>query len=106
MPFNVSDINKRVIEVCKDMGILPVQGARVLAEFREAGLIESHVENGRNMMRFKFKIATLTEKFGLAISATMEPRFQFDEADKGDNDTTLASPKGWKGLNQRLFRRV
>jgi hypothetical protein len=106
MPFNVSDINKRVTEVCKDMGIMPVQGARVLAEFREAGLIEPHVENGRNMMRFKYKIATLTEKFGLTISATMEPRFQFTEDDSGDNNTTLASPKGWKGLNQRLFRRV
>lgn len=106
MPFSVSDFNKCVTAACRDMGVMPVQGARVLAEFREAGLIESYVENGRNMLRFKHRIATLTEMFGLAISVTMEPRFQFEEADKGDNDTTLASPKGWKGLNQRLFRRV
>jgi len=106
MPFTVSDLNKRVGEVCRDMGMLPVQGARVMAEFREASVLEAHTENGRNMLRFKYKIATLTEMFGLAISVTMEPKFIFTDEDKGDNDTTLASPKGWRGLNRALFRRV
>ena len=106
MPFTVADLNKRVGEVCRDMGTLPVQGARVLAEFREAGVLEAYTESGRNMLRFKYKIATLTEAFGLAISVIMEPRFQFTDEDKGDNDTTLAKPKGWRGLNRRLFGQV
>jgi hypothetical protein len=106
MPFSVTDLNKRVGEVCRDMGMLPVQGARVLAEFREAGVLEPYTENGRNMLRFKHRIGTLTQAFGLAISVVMEPKFQFAEEDMGDNDTTLASPKGWKGLNRRLFGRV
>ena len=80
--------------------------ARVIAEFKEAGVIGPYTENNRNLLRFKFRIGTLTEMFGTSISATMEPRFQFEPDDFGDNDTTLASPKGWKGLNRRLFRTI
>jgi len=106
MPFGAGDLNKKVGEVCKEVGMLPVQGSRVLAEFKDAGVVEQYIENGRNMLRFKYRIGTLTEKFGLSISVTMEPKFQFNEDDFGDNDTTLASPKGYRGLNQRLFRSI
>jgi len=106
MPFTLSDLNKKVGETCKELGMLPVQGSRVLAEFKEAGIVEPHVESGRNMVRFKYKIGTVTEKFGQAISVIMEPRFEFTEDDFGENTTTLASPKSWKGLNSRLFRRI
>lgn len=106
MPFAPGDLNKKVSEVCKEIGMLPVQGSRVLTEFKDAGVIEPYIENSRNMLRFKYKIGTLTEAFGRAISVTMEPRFQFTEEDMGDNDTTIAAPKGYKGLNKNLFRRI
>jgi hypothetical protein len=106
MPFGAGDLNKKVSEVCKELGMLPVQGARVLAEFKEAGVIEVYTENSRNLLRFKFKIGTLTDKFGQSISVAMEPKFQFTEDDFGDNDTTLASPKNYKGISATLFRRI
>jgi hypothetical protein len=106
LPFTMADLNKRVAEVCKELGMLPVQGARVLVEFKDAGVLEPYAENARNMLRFKYKIGTLTDAFGQAISVIMEPRFQFTDEDRGDNDVTLATPKSWKGLNSRLFRRI
>lgn len=106
MPFTMTDLNKRVGEVAQELGMRSVQGARVLAEFKDAGLLEQHVENKRVMLRFKYKAATLTQKYGEAISVNLEPRFQYDSEDEGMNDTTLASPKGWRGLNRRLYSRV
>lgn len=106
MPFTAGDLNKKVVEACRELGLTTVQGARVIAEFKEAGLIEPWVENGRNMTRFKYKIGTITEMYGSAISVKMEPRFQFTEADFGENDATWASPKSWKGLNSSVFRKV
>jgi len=103
MPFTAGDLNKKVSEVCRELGMLPVQGSRVLGEYRDAGVLEPFVENGRNLLRFKWKIGTLTEVFGTSISVKMEPKFQFTEEDMGPNDTTLASPKGYRGLNRRLF---
>ena len=106
MPFTYQDLNKRVVETCKELGMGSVHGQRVLAEFREADLLEPHTENGRNYMRFKWKLGTLTEKYGLAISVVMEPRFQFTDADMGENDTTIANPKNWRGLNMRIFGKL
>lgn len=106
MPFALADLNRKVIDISKELGMLPVQGARVLAEFKDAGLIEPHTENGRNLIRFRYKIGTLTSEFSSAISVVLEPRFQFNDNDTGLNDTTLAAPKPWKGLNQRVFGKV
>lgn len=106
MPFTMSDLNKRVGEVCKEIGLSTVQGQRVLNEFKDAGVIEMYSEKGRNMLRFKYLAATLTEVYGAAISVTLEPRFQYDESDRGPNTTTLASPKGWRGLNRSVFGRI
>lgn len=105
-PFTAGDLNRKVGEVCKELGMLPVQGSRVLAEFKDAGVLEPWTEGGRNLIRFKFKIGTLTTHFGESISVVMEPRFEFNEEDFGPNDTTLASPKGYRGLNRRLFGKV
>lgn len=106
MPFTMTDLNKRVGEVAAELGMRSVQGQRVLSEFKDAGLLATHIENGRVMLRFKYKVATLTEKFSDAISVKLEPRFEYDESDVGENDTTLASPKGWRGLNRRVFGKV
>ena len=106
MPFTPADLNKRVVEVCKELGMGSVHGQRVLTEFKEADLLEPYVENGRNYLRFKWKIGSITEKYGASISVVLEPRFQFTDADKGLNDTTLKNPKPWKGVNARLFGRI
>jgi hypothetical protein len=106
LPFQIPDLNKRVNEVCLELGFRNVHGQRVLAEFKDAGLLEQHAENGRILWRFKYKLATLTETYGSHISVDMEPRFAFTDDDKGMNDTTLANPKPWKGTNARMFRKV
>jgi len=106
MPFTAGDLNRKVAEVCKEIGMSPIQGSRVLQEYRDAGVLEPYNESGRNLLRFKWKIGTLTEVFGASISVRMEPKFQFTEEDMGENDTTLASPKGYRGLNRRLFKTI
>ena len=106
MPFQAPDLNKRVKEVCEELGMRGVQGPRVLAEYRDAGLLEPYNENGRIYWRFKHRIGTTTEKYGEFISVTMEPRFQFTDDDKGPNDATLAKPMPWKGLNRRIFGKI
>lgn len=107
MPFSTADINKTVLDACLAQNIkLTNHGQKVLREYLEAGVVEQYKENGRNLWRFKYKLATLTEKFGLAISVPLEPRFEFTEEDYGENDTTLATPKSWKGLNRRVFGKL
>jgi hypothetical protein len=106
MPFTLPDFNKRVNEVSQELGLRGVHGQRVLAELRESGILEPYTEKGKNYLRFKFKIGTLTDLFGSHISANMEPRFQFTEDDRGANDTTLSSPKPWKGLNRAIFGKL
>lgn len=106
LPFTVPDFNKRVIEVCRELGMSNVHGQRVLAEYKDAGVIEPYTEKGRNFLRFKYRIGTLTEMYGLAISVKMEPRFQFTDADMGENDTTLDKPKPWKGISGRIFGKM
>jgi hypothetical protein len=83
-----------------------VAADKVWREFLDAGITEAVEEGGRRMFRFRWKIGTLTEVFGTAISATMEPHFMFDEGDYGPNDTTWATPKPWKGTNRAVFRKV
>ena len=106
MPFTINDLNAKVAALVKEMGLHSVQATRVLMEFRDAGIIDPYKENNKNMLRFKYKIGTTTEMFGSAISAVMEPRFQFGPEDFGDNDTTLANPKSWKGISRRLFGQI
>jgi hypothetical protein len=106
MPFTINDLNAKVAALVKEMGLHSVQATRVLMEFRDAGIIDPYKENNKNMLRFKHKIGTTTEIFGSAISAVMEPRFQFGPEDFGDNDTTLANPKSWKGISRRLFGQI
>jgi hypothetical protein len=106
MPFTAADLNKRVVEVCKELGMSNVHGQRVLAEFKEAGLLEPYTENGRNYLRFKWHIGTLTENYGSSISVVLEPRFQFTDEDRGLNTSTLKNPRHWKGLNARMFGKI
>lgn len=99
-PFVQADLYRRVAEVCKELGLASVQGGRVLSEFEAAGLLEKVVVKGQNMLRFRYKLGTLTEKFGEAISIDLDPRFEFTEADYGDNDCDGSTRPAWRGAKK------
>lgn len=102
-PFNASDLNKRVSEVSLELGMRNVQGARVMAEFENADLLERIVVQGMNKLRFKYKLGQLTEAFGAAISAPMESRFVFDaEKDFGPNTCDGSTRPPWRGAKKGI----
>jgi hypothetical protein len=96
-PFGQVDLFKRVSEACKELGLQPVQGARVLAEFMEADVIETIVAKGSRKMRFRWKIGSLHEHFGASISSKLEPQFEFTESDMGLNDCDGSTRPPFKG---------
>lgn len=97
-PFTLPDFNKRVVEVCRELGMQNVQGARVLAEYQDAGIIEPVAIKGQRKLRFTHKIGSLTDLFGKAISAPLDARFEFDaEADFGRNECDETTRPPWKG---------
>lgn len=102
-PWSPADLNRRVVEVCRELGMQPINGIRVMTEFKEAGLLETYVEDGRNYLRFTDRIATIHEKFGTAISVVMEPRFQFKDTDYGKNDCTVKDRPLWKGKRETIY---
>jgi len=97
-PFTLPDFNKRVVEVCRELGMQNVQGARVLAEYQDAGVIEPVVIKGQRKLRFTHKIGSLTDLFGKAISVQPDSRFEFDaEKDFGRNECDETTRPPWKG---------
>jgi hypothetical protein len=104
-PFAMTDLNRRVVEICKELGMQPINGQRVLAEFQEADLIETYAEKGRNHFRFTHRIGTITEVFGDTISVKLEPRFEFAPDDYGKNTCTLEDRPLWRGANSRLMQK-
>lgn len=104
-PFSVSDLNKRVTEVSLELGMRNVQGSRVMAEFDHADTLERVVVGGMNKLRFKYKIGTLTDVFGEAISAPLQPRFVFDaEKDYGPNDCDGLTRPPWRGARKGIVQ--
>lgn len=99
-PFTPADLNRRVLELQHELGMRNVQGARVLAEFEQAGVIERVVVKGAKKLRFTHKIGTLTELFGAAISVKLQPQFEFNEDDYGLNDADGSRPLRWKGTRK------
>ena len=102
-PWTQADLNRKVVEVCRELGMQPINGMRVLTEYRDAGVLETHVEDGRNYLRFTDRIGTLHEKFGTAISVIMEPRYQFAESDRGENTCTMKDRPLWKGKKETIY---
>lgn len=96
-PFTLQDLFRKVGDVCKELGFRGVQGARVLAEYEEAGVIEKVVIGGQRKLRFRYKIGTLHEKYGHAISVPLDARYVFDEDDHGVNDNDGMTRVAWKG---------
>jgi len=104
-PFSMSDLNKRVSEVALELGMRSVQGARVLAEFDNADVLERVVLQGMNKLRFKYKLGQTTAVFGEAISAPMDSRFVFDtEKDFGLNDCTGSTRPKWRGAKMGVVQ--
>jgi hypothetical protein len=102
-PWSPADLNRRVVEVCRELGMQPINGTRVLTEYKDAGILETHVEDGRNYLRFTDKIGTIHDKFGAAISVLMEPRFQFASTDYGKNECTMKDRPLWKGKKETIY---
>lgn len=87
-PFTISDMNKRVVDVCKEMNMPSVQGKRIMDEFTSADVIETFMDTSGVRTRFKWKIGALHEKFGEATGAPIAPSFVFNEGDYMRNDAT------------------
>lgn len=103
-PFTLSEFNKRVADTCDSMKIRFVQPRHVFDEFVGAGVIEAWVSGSNKFWRFKYKLATLTEMFGLAIGVMLESRFVFDDDDYGTNQSEMMGAKPWKGTLSSRFR--
>ena len=103
-PFTTAEFNKRVADTCDSMRIRFVQPRHVFDEFIGAGLIEPWTSGTDKFWRFKYKIATLTEMYGLAIGVTLESRFTFIEEDYGTNESPLIGAQPWKGSLASRFR--
>lgn len=101
-PFTISDLNRRVAEVCKELGMQNVQGARIYTEFQSAGIIETIVIGGQKKLRFTHKIATLSQMFGDAISVPLELRYVFTAEDEGINECTGTTRPPWKGAKRSV----
>ena len=99
-PFTITDLNKRVGEVTKELGMSNVQGSRVLAEYQSAGVIEPVIVSGQKKLRFTHKIATLSKLFGDAISVPLELRYIFTEDDEGVNECNGTTRPNWKGAKK------
>ena len=103
-PFTLTEFNKRVVDTCEQMHIRFVQPRHVFDEFTGAGLIEPWISGNNKYWRFKFRIGTLTEQFGLAIGVELESRFIFTEEDYGDNQSEFTGAKPWKGRTNSMLR--
>lgn len=104
-PFSVSDLNKRVAEVSQELGMRNVQGARVLAEFEHADVLERVALKGMNKLRFKYELGQLTDAFGESINAPMESKFLFDaEKDYGANTCDGSTRPPWRGAKKGIVQ--
>lgn len=95
--WNTPALGNRITEVCNTLHIKPIRTDLVIAEFKEAGVLDT----GMGQMRFKYRYATLIEKFGEAITMKLDPHFPFDEADYGENDK-FTERKPWKGARKGI----
>lgn len=103
-PFTISDLNKRVGEVSMELGFRSMQGAHILAEYEQAGLLERVTVGGMKKLRFREKIGSLTASFGKAISLDLDSKFLFDENDFGPNTCDGSTRPPWKGMKRGVVQ--
>lgn len=100
-PFTPPELFRRVGEVCKELGMPNVQGARILAEYEDHGLLEKVICGGQRKMRFVCRIGELNKRYGEAIGAPLEERFVFKlERDFGPNDCDGSVRVPWLGAKK------
>jgi hypothetical protein len=90
--FNLTNLGARIEAISSALHIRPVRTDLVLAEWTEADLIE----RGRNGMWFKYRHATLVDKFGEAIGSPLDVSWDFQPEDYGDNDLSVKR-RSWRG---------
>lgn len=91
-PFSMAQLGARIVEVCQDLNIKPVRTDLVVAEWVEAGVLNT----GGARMIFKFRHKTLMDNFGAAISQPLNALYEFTSDDEGEN-TEPAKRKAYKG---------
>lgn len=96
-PFTIADLNKRVMAVAQEMGLRSVQGARVLTEFEECGLVSRYREGPRSLLRFNFKMGSTIEQYEKATGLKLHPVLEMTEDDFGPNETKTTDRTPWKG---------
>jgi len=79
--FNMADLGNRVNELATVLHVRPVRTDLVLAEWQDAGILKRH----GMFHAFTHKHETLLDKFGEIISVQLEKRYEFTEADRGEN---------------------
>jgi hypothetical protein len=102
-PWTPADLNRRVVEVCKEIGMQSIHGARVLNEFKDAGVIETHAESGKNYYRFKSKYGSLVKEYGEAIAVPLETLYEFKDEDFGPNTCTMKDRPPWRGGKEKFY---
>lgn len=102
-PFTMPDLNRRVVEVCREMGMQPINGQRVLSEYLEAGVLEKGAYSGRLQYRFLYKYSTLLDVFGKSIGTDMDIRYPAAEHNTGPVDPVGARPEPWLGMRDAMF---
>lgn len=96
-PFTPADLNRRVNEVAKEMGLRSVQGQRVLSDFEEAGIISRYSEGPRKLWRFTHKLGTTMDVYEKATGLKLHPQFEIGDDDVGPNETTTKDRLPWRG---------
>ena len=102
-PFTIAEFNKRVLECSNELGMRNVNPARVMNEFKEADIVESYMEDGKVLQRFRYKMGTICERYSESIGVKLEPRFVFTPDDFGDNNATLKTSPPWRGTASRIW---
>jgi hypothetical protein len=102
-PFLDAQLNDRVNELVKQMGMRTIQGSRVMHEFEQAGIIETVTAGFKKYKRFTHNIGAITAAFGAAIGVELNSQFEFNEEDMGPNTTKIGDRKNWKGQRDTKF---
>lgn len=91
-PFGTAELGNRIREMAETLNTKPIRTDLVMAEWMNAGIVE---KRGFQFV-FKYRHATLLEKFGAAISMELDQRYEFSDADRGLNDEP-DKRRPWRG---------
>lgn len=91
VPFTTTQLGHRISEICNGMHIRPVRTDMVVDEFLSTGILDRSMGG----FTFKYRIGDLIKRYGDSISMTLNPAFELDEEDFGENSTPAAK-KPWK----------